>query len=107
MNEVINIVIFLFNASILGVIAWVWIIILLDADQFGFVYEFFEEPMKRTLFTRALFKVLFNCFYCFAGQSALWFYLVYYGIDDYNLFWHIAFISTAILTTKIINSKYG
>lgn len=107
MNEISNIILFLFNASIIGVIAWVWIIILLDADQFGFIYEFFEKPMKKFALTRLLFKLLFVCFYCFAGQTALWFYLIFYGLHEYNPIYHIGFIGLAILTTQILNKKYG
>lgn len=107
MNEVMNILIYVFNAALIGAIAWVWIMILLEADKFGFIYEFFEGPMKKTLVTRKLFQLLFVCFHCLAGQTAIWFYLIYYGLETYNPFYHIGFVALSILTTQIINKKYG
>jgi len=107
MIELKNILLYLFNASMLGVFSFVWIIILLDAENFGFIYEWFNNWMKKNKITKVLFKPLFHCIHCNAGQLSLWFYLVYYGLDNYNPFYHIGFITLSILGAHILNKNYG
>lgn len=94
------------NAIMIGIFSFVWIIIILDAENFGFIYEWFNGWMKKTAITRILFKVLFHCFHCNAGQLALWFYLIT-QFDNYNIVHHIGFICISILTAHILNKKYG
>lgn len=103
----IEILEYMFNAILIGVISWVWIKIILDVDNLGFIYESFYWLMKGTVLTRLIFKLLFKCFYCFAGQLSLWWYLFNYGLKEYDLISHIGFICLSILTTQILNKKYA
>ena len=98
---------YIFNAVLCGVIAWIWIKIILDVSNLGFIYDFFYKIMDKNKVSRYAFKPLFECFYCFGGQLSLWWYLISNGLDNYNMFYHIGFISISILTTQIINKKYG
>lgn len=98
---------YLFSAVLIGIISWVWITIILDVDNLGFIYDAFDWLMKRTVITRFIFKPLFACFYCFAGQLSLWWYLWHYGALKHDILYHIGFICISILTTKILNRKYG
>ena len=52
-------------------------------------------------------KIIVGCSYCFAGQTALWTYLLLFlnGFEnmEYNLWYHILFISISIFNICIIN----
>ena len=52
-----------------------------------------------------LFKPLIGCFYCVAGQFALWGYLIAY-LPHYNLFEHVFFISFTIFAVQIFHKIY-
>jgi len=85
------------HAIITGIVAWVFVIILIDEGMiFGKWYDLLNKLPDW------IAKPLGKCEYCLSGQLALWYYL-FYAWWDYNLFWHIGFISIAILTTKMIN----
>ena len=107
MSEITNILLYVFNAALIGTIAWTWIVIILDVENLAFIYDWFESWLDKGKIGKLLFKVGFRCFYCFAGQTSLWFYLVFYGLSDYNPFYHIGFVMLSILTTQIIKRKYG
>ena len=107
MTELTTIALYIFNAALAGTIAFTWIIIILDADNFGMIYGWNEKWMKKTRITRWLFKPMYHCVHCNAGQLALWFYLFFYGTIEYNPWYHIGFIAISITTAHIINKKYG
>ena len=87
------------HAIIVGIVAWVFVFILIDT---GMIFEKWWVVLNKL--PQWLSKPLGSCEYCFAGQLALWVYLIQRLIvGSYNVFEHIAFISIAIFTTKIIN----
>jgi hypothetical protein len=107
MEDMTTILQYIFNAALCGTIAYTWIMIILDAENFGWIYEGANWIMKRTAVTRWLFKPMFHCMHCNAGQLALWFYLIFYGLQEYNPWYHIGFIAISITTAQIIKKKYG
>jgi len=56
-----------------------------------------------------IYKPLFKCEKCLAGQIALWYYLAqvfYYKVYQYNFFEHIYFIALTILITFFLAQFY-
>lgn len=51
---------------------------------------------------RWFFRPIWGCEKCFAGQLALWLYL-WFTFDDYNFFFHVLTICTAILSAVFIS----
>ena len=87
------------EAIVIGIIAWVFVYVLMDS---GMIFEKWWLVLNKLPVW--LSRPLGGCEYCFAGQLALWYYLVdklCYGA--YNALHHIAFISISILTVKILN----
>ena len=85
------------HAIITGIVAWVFVLILLEE---GMIFEWWWNVLNKL--PDLLAKPLGKCEYCLSGQLALW-YFIYYSWGNYSIFWHIGFISIAILTTKMIN----
>jgi len=89
------------HAIIVGIIAWVFVFILIEPDMIFFKWNKVLDRLPLWLH-----KPLGRCEYCLAGQLALWYYLIHECLDGtYNVIMHIAFISIAIFTVRIIN-KY-
>ena len=87
------------HAIVVGIVAWVFVFILMDS---GMIFERWWLVLNKL--PMWLSKPLGACEYCFAGQLALWYYLIHELIvGSYNALYHIAFISVAILTVKILN----
>ena len=87
------------HAIITGIVGWVFCLILIDE---GMIFEKWWNIINRL--PMWLSKPLGSCEFCFTGQLALWYYLYFaWRTDAYNAFYHIAFISIAILTVKMIN----
>lgn len=85
------------EAIIIGITAWVFTLILIEPDMIFYKYGQLIRKLPDWLN-----KPLGLCEYCFAGQLALW-YFIYYSCGNYNLFFHIGFISVAIFTVRMIN----
>jgi len=87
------------EAIIVGIVAWVFVFILMDS---GMIFEKWWVVLNKL--PQWLSKPLGACGYCFAGQLAFWYYLIHELIDGtYNALYHIAFVSIAILTVRILN----
>jgi len=87
------------HAIVVGIVAWVFVFILMDS---GMIFERWWLVLNKL--PMWLSKPLGACEYCFAGQLALWYYLIHeLLVGSYNALYHIAFISVAILTVKILN----
>ena len=85
------------EAIIIGIVAWVFVIILMDE---GMIFSRYWDILN--LLPNWLAMPLGKCEYCLSGQLALWYFL-YTHWHDYNVFYHIAYISLAIFTVRIIN----
>ena len=107
METIISLIYFFSNSLLIGCFSFVWITIILDTNELGFIYELAESMVKKNILNKHLFKLFFNCFYCFSGQFSMWFYLFNYPIHKYEFFYHITFITLSILTTKILSKNYG
>jgi hypothetical protein len=81
----------------IGIIAYVFVIL----TSPGMIFYFYYRLIDRLPYDW-LFKPLGGCNMCFAGQLALWFYLIKY-FHSYNLFEHIFFICGAILIVMILD----
>jgi hypothetical protein len=83
----------------IGIIAWVFTHILIDSEMI-----FSKWWMVLNRLPNWLSKPLGACEYCLSGQLALWYYLYQsWLVGSYNALEHIAYISIAIFTVKIIN----
>ena len=85
------------EAIITGIVAWVFVVILMEE---GMIFAWWWNVIQKL--PDWLRKPLGDCEYCFAGQLALWYYLIQYW-NTYSPVYHIAFISITILTVKILN----
>ena len=86
-------------AVITGIVAWVFVNILMDTDM---IFNKWWVVLNKL--PQWLSKPLGSCEYCFAGQLAFWYYLIHELIDGtYNAIYHIVFVSIAILTVRILN----
>ena len=85
------------ESIIIGIIAWVFVIILMDE---GMIFSWWWNVINKL--PQWLKSPLGGCEFCLAGQLSLWYYLFAHW-NDYNVFYHIAYISIAIFTVKIIN----
>lgn len=85
------------EAIIIGIIAWVFVIILVDE---GMIFSWWWDVINGL--PQWLKSPLGACEYCVAGQMSLWYYLFAHW-HDYNVFYHIAYISISIFTVRIIN----
>jgi hypothetical protein len=84
---------------VIGIVAWVFTHILIDSDM---IFEKWWTVLNRLPIW--LSKPLGSCEYCLSGQLALWCYLYQsWLVGSYNALEHIAYISIAIFTVKIIN----
>ena len=72
----------------------------------GPLVKLIDPFFNKNAFLKWIYKPIIDCGYCNSGQLGLWIYLFYYW-NNYNFFYHIGFISMAILTFKILNTKYG
>jgi hypothetical protein len=90
------------EAVIIGIVAWVFCLILIDE---GMIFGYWWTVLNKLPVW--LSKPLGACEYCFAGQLALWWYIYQSCLTgQYNAFYHIAFISVAIFTVKVINELF-
>jgi hypothetical protein len=83
------------EAIIIGIVAWVFTNILISGDM---VFSRWWWVLNRIPYWLA--NPLGACEYCLAGQIALW-YFIY--MHPYNICYHIAYCSMAILTVKTLN----
>ena len=60
------------HAVIVGIVAWVFVFILMDS---GMIFERWWLVLNKL--PMWLSKPLGACEYCFAGQLALWYYLIH------------------------------
>lgn len=81
----------------IAVIAYVFLLLTEDKMIFGW-YGRLIERIKYDW----LYYPMGGCEKCFAGQLALWYYLIKH-FASYNLFNHVWFISAVILTVLIID----
>jgi hypothetical protein len=99
---------YIFHAVLIAVFSFVYVIILQQPDKvLGPVVKLVDPFFNRNGFLRWIYKPIMSCAHCNAGQIALWSYMALYGFDDYNVFYHIGFISISVLTVQILISKYG
>lgn len=99
---------YLFHALLIGVFSFVYVIILQQPDKvLGPLVKLVDPFFNRNRFLKWIYKPLMECAHCNAGQIALWSYIGLYGLSDYNVFYHIGFISISILTVQILINKYG
>jgi len=80
-----------------AIVAYVFVILTSPGMIFYFYYKLIDK-IKYDF----IFKPLGGCNLCFAGQLALWFYLIKH-FHSYNFFEHIFFISGTILTVMILD----
>ena len=85
------------QAIIIGITAWVFVIILMEE---GMIFSWWWNVINRLPMWLA--KPLGECEYCLGGQLSLWYYLLL-NWHDYNVFYHIAYISLTLFTIKLIN----
>jgi hypothetical protein len=85
----------IWQAIIIGITAWVFTLILIEPDMIFYRYGELIRKLPDWLN-----KPLGICEYCLSGQLALWYY---FTLGNYNLFYHIGFISVSIFTVKITN----
>lgn len=83
-----------FISFLLGVFAIVFTEILLSP---GMILSWYAKLLDKL--PEWLAHPLGSCIYCFAGQLALWAYPFYF--KDYNLFFHLLFITLTIFYTLI------
>lgn len=71
------------------------------------LYNWMEEALQaeRKGWGQWVFKPLIGCFYCVAGQFAMWGYIVAYRAS-YNVFEHIFFICYTIFTVHLLHLIY-
>ncbi len=103
---------YIFHAVLIGIFSYVYVIILQRPDKLlgpvvKVVDPFFTKKGKFNRLRLWIYKPLMECAHCNGGQVALWTYLIYYWGPDYNLFYHIGFISMSIVTVHILIKKYG
>jgi len=83
----------------IAITMWVYIHITSEPDMImnGFY-------LKLDSWTRKVSKLnkLVSCEYCLSGFTMLWAYP--FITDDYNLFWHIGYISLTIFFIHIFNT---
>jgi len=98
MKELFNNILIQYSVLI-AVFSYVYVIILTD-----------NEMLLNSLYLRLnsvlpkwLFNPLIGCVYCNAGQLALWSY--FFLCSEYNIFYHIFFISNTIFLVEIFNKK--
>lgn len=80
-----------------AIVAWVFCIILIDAEM---IFEFYGKLINKL--PSYLAKPLGECEYCFSGQIALWYY-IYAHFHNYDVLLHITFISITIFAVRLIN----
>jgi len=86
-------------AILTGVVAWVFVFILMDTDM---IFQKWWLVLNKL--PQWLSKPLGACEFCFAGQLGFWYYLIHELIDGtYNAIYHIVFVSVAILTVRVLN----
>jgi len=108
MTEITEIFYFLFLSVLMASISFVYINILLDAEMvFGGMYRVVSPILDKTRVTRWLKKPLLDCVHCNCGQLSLWMFLVIYGLEEYNVFTHIGFVSLSVLIAHILHKKIG
>ena len=84
------------EAILIGLFAYVFCNILTDTGMiFGKYYQWLQKLPEW------LAKPLGMCEYCFAGQIALWYYLIVH-FATYNFAWHVGFITVAIFTVDVL-----
>ncbi len=92
----------------IAIVAYVYSNVLTDP---GMVLNGFYNLLEKHLITESqgrgewLFKPIIGCFYCVAGQFALWGYFIAY-LPKYNLFDHIFFICFTIFAVHLIHLVY-
>lgn len=89
-------------AFLIAVMTWCYHTILKEdllSPWFSFGYNHFGK--YQDTWKEFIYKPIWGCQYCTAGQLGLWSYLYFFWYD-YNLFYHIAFITLSIFLTKII-----
>ena len=89
----------------ISIIAIVYILILQHEKPFNKWFSFGYKYFRDTF----IYKPVFSCEKCFAGQIALWKYLAevfYFKTIKYNFFEHIYFVSITILITFFLAQLY-
>jgi len=85
------------EAICFAIFAWTFSMILIDGDM---IFSRWWEVLNRL--PMWLSKPLGACEYCFAGQSALWGYIIIHH-SQYNVLEHIMYVSITIFSIAIIN----
>lgn len=86
---------FIFISFLLAVTAIVFTDVLLSP---GMLLSFYAKQLDKL--PDWIAYPLGACVFCFAGQLSLWIFVIHF---DYNLFYHIGFISLTIFFTLIYN----
>lgn len=108
-NGMREIIYYVFHAVLIGVFSYVYAIILTKPGKLLSPIVKIIDPffMQNGKFLKWIYDPIINCVYCNSGQVALWTYIFYYWGHEYNLFYHLGFISMSIMTVHILINKYG
>lgn len=93
---------FFIHAFLISTVTWFYHVVLKDyilSKWFAYGYENFGQEKFEGTWKKHLYQPVWGCQYCTSGQFALW---LYFFLFDYNLFYHILFITLTVITTKII-----
>ena len=93
---------FIFHALLISSLSWCYHTILKDdllSKWFAFGYDRFGR--YEGTWKEFIYKPVWGCQYCTSGQMALWLYFYLFWCD-YQIYYHITFISLTILITAII-----
>ena len=90
---------FIFQAFLLATISWVYHCVLREKLLSNWFLFGFKKLSNKTGWRYYIYEPVFNCEKCLAGQLALW---SFFFLQDYNLFYHIGFISLTIFFVPLI-----
>jgi hypothetical protein len=80
----------------ISIFSWVYVNVLTNEDMVLWWWYRLLSKIKNTY----ILKPILTCEYCVSGQIALWTFFFF----DYNIFSHLAYITSAIFVTHLIKT---